>query len=195
MVPAYGDVPGGFIANYVFLRLRVNNLGTASAKNVEVYAHSLHRISDQGTAEFVKAFPPMNLKWADTSGSIYIQSIAPNMGRYCDICHVPDPGRRIEVEKPRYAVPITQTTMAFDLQFPPNHKGHVVGPGRYILEIRIAADNCRSIGCRLEIVLEGTWIDDEAKMLRDYVSIRVASVFDIERESLWVFFLGRLPRA
>jgi hypothetical protein len=193
MVPAYSVPDGLFIANYVFLRIRVNNVGSAAARNVEVYAHSLHRICDDAN-ESVKSFPPMNLKWADTNGAIYIPSISPYMGRYCDICHVADPARRTEAEKPRYAVPTTQTTMAFDLQAAPNHKGHIVGPGQYLLEVRVAAENCPPIGCSIQITLQGSWNSDETTMLRDFVNIKVLKTYEMRREPWRVFFFGQWPK-
>src|SRR5713101_672555 len=53
---------GEFIADAVWLRLWVENIGNATAKNVEVYAQELLRRRADNSWESVGAFPPMNLR-------------------------------------------------------------------------------------------------------------------------------------
>ena len=55
----------------------------------------------------------------------------------------------------------------------PNHKGHIVGPGEYQLDIRIAAENALPINQTVAISLRGTWYPDETTMLRDGVGVTV----------------------
>ena len=138
---------GTFVADAVYLRLWVENTGNATAKNAEVYAAELRRQRLAGTWERVEAFPPMNLKWANLGGAIYCPNIVPEMGKHCDLGHIVDPSRRSRVreEAPRLALTPQQTSLAFDLMAAPNHKGHIIGPGEYQLDILVAAENVRPI--------------------------------------------------
>jgi hypothetical protein len=165
---------GTFVADSVYLRIWVENTGNVTARNVEVYARDLRRRRADGTWERVGSFPPMNLKWANVGG-IYFPSIAPDMGKHCDVGHIVDPARRnLLPEDPRGVDPTDRRAhVAFDLMAAPNHRGHIVGPGEYHLEVVVAAENARPITRTIAISLRGTWDADEARMLRDGVGISV----------------------
>lgn len=166
---------GTFVADSVYLRLWVENTGSATAKNAEVYAKELRRQRADGTWERVGAFPPMNLKWANV-GTIYFPSIAPEMGKHCDVGHIADPARRhlLHEDAPRLALTDQQASLAFDLMAAPNHRGHIIGPGEYRLAILVAAENVRPIKRTIAISLRGGWDADETRMLRDGVGVTVA---------------------
>lgn len=165
---------GTFVANSIYLRLWVENIGNATARNAEVYAKELCRKRADGTWERVGTFPPMNLKWANL-GAIYFPSIVPEMGKHCDIGHIVDPACRqlLREDAPRLALTDQQTSLAFDLMVAPNHRGHIIGPGEYQLEILVAAENVRPIKRTLTIFLRGTWDADETRMLRDGVGVTI----------------------
>jgi hypothetical protein len=165
---------GTFVADSIYLRLWVENVGNATAKNVEVYARELRRQRAEGTWERVGAFPPMNLKWANI-GTIYFQSIAPEMGKHCDLGHIVDPVGRplLGEEAPKLALTNQQTSLAFDLMVAPNHRGHIIGPGDYQLDILVSAENVRPIKRIVAISLRGKWDADETKMLRDGVGVTI----------------------
>lgn len=170
------STPGGTpVADSVYLRLWVENVGNATAKNVEVYARGLRRRRADDVWERVGAFPPMNLNWANVS-SIYFPSIAPEMGKHCDLGHIVDPSRRhaLHEDAPRLALTSQQTSLAFDLMVAPNHKGHIIGPGEYQLEILVAAENARPITRTVEIFLSGTWYANETRMLSDGVGVSIS---------------------
>ncbi len=171
-VPFTNPETGEFLADSLHLRLWVENVGNATARNVEVYANRLLRQRADGTWERVAAFPPMNLKWAYLSG-IYFPSIAPEMGKHCAVGHIADPSRRnlLHEDAPRLALTEQQTSLAFDLISAPNHRGHIIGPGEYQLEIFVAAENARPITRTIAISLRGTWDADETRMLRDGVGL------------------------
>jgi hypothetical protein len=173
-VPLNNPLDGAFVANSVYLRLWVENVGNATAKNAEVYAKELRQQRADGTWERVGAFPPMNLKWANL-GIIYFPAIAPKMGKHCDVGHIVDPARRhlAHEDAPRLALTDQQTSLAFALMVAPNHKGHIVGPGEYQLDILVAAENARPIRRTVAISLRGTWDADETRMLRDGVGVTI----------------------
>jgi hypothetical protein len=165
---------GTFLAHTVHLRLWVENVGNATAMNAEVYAKELRRQRADGTWERLGAFLPMNLGWSHVGG-IYFSRIAPEMGKHCDIGHVTDPAGRHSVGEDAPALGLTdqQCSMVFNLIVRPNHKGHIVGPGKYRLDILVAADNVRPIKKTIAISLQGPWDANETIMLRDHVGVAV----------------------
>jgi hypothetical protein len=170
----FGPLPNGMMIDAFYLRLWIENTGNATAKNAEVYADELRRQRLDGTSEPVRSFPPMNLKWANI-GVIYFPAIAPKMGKHCDLGHITDPARRqlLSGDVPRLGLTNQQTSLAFDLMVAPNHKGHIVGPGEYQLDIRVAAENALPVKRTITISLQGTWYPDETTMLRDGVGATV----------------------
>jgi len=165
---------GTFVANSIYVRLWVENIGNATAKNAEVYAKELRRQRAEGTWARVDAFPPMNLAWSN-GHIMYFPIIAPEMGRHCDVGHIVDPARRhlLREDAPRLALTSQQASLAFDLTVVPNHRGHIIGPGEYQLDILVAAENVRPIKRTVAISLPGMWDADETRMLRDGVGVTV----------------------
>ncbi len=172
-VPFTGN-DGDLLAHTVHLRIWVENVGNATAMNAEVYAKVLRRQRADGTWERVGAFPPMNLSWSDIGG-IYFSRIAPEMGKHCDIAHVTDPARRqlVREDAPALGLSDQQCSLVFNLITRPNHRGHIVGPGKYQLDILVAADNVRPLKKTIAISLAGPWDANETTMLRDHVGIAV----------------------
>lgn len=108
---------------------------------------------------------------------MYFPSIAPEMRKHCDIGHIVDPARRNllpDEDAPKLSLTSQQTSLTFDLVVAPNHKGHIIGPGDYKLDILVAADNVRPVKGKIAISLRGTWDADETKMLRDGVGVSVS---------------------
>jgi hypothetical protein len=165
---------GTFIANSLYIRLLVENIGNATAKNAEVYANELLRRRADKTLERVDGFIPMNLKWSNL-GDIYFRYIVPGMGKHCDVGHIVDPARRsiLGEENPRLGLTVQQASLAFDLMVAPNHKGHIIAPGDYELKIFIAAENAHRIEKTISISLRGLWDADETTMLRDGVGVTI----------------------
>ncbi len=207
MIPVTNPSDGSFLWLSLYLRIFIKNIGSAVARNVEVYAQSLYRLDENGSRELVRPFPPMNLGWANTrtntSESMYFPNISPGMGRYCDVCYVSDPSRLAEFDKARHAQPNTgilssssswavmfppsvpephqghdaqpsaETFMGFMVQFPPNNWGNVVRAGTYLLEVLVAAENCRPILCTIKIFHAGKWSADETAMLSNLAHMEV----------------------
>ena len=170
----YTKQDGSFIANTVYLRIWVENTGKATAKNVEVYAKSLKRQRADNTWEIVKGFPPMNLVWANYR-SIYFPTISPGMGKHCDIGHITDPEKRhvLNEDSPKLKLTTQQASFAFDLMTLPNHRGHIIGPGDYLLEIMIASENSKPVSKEIKINITGLWSTEEEIMLRDGIGLQI----------------------
>lgn len=166
---------GTFVANSIFIGIWVENVGNATAKNAEVYAKALQRKRVDGVWERVLGFAPMNLKWANID-RMYFPSIAPQMGKHCNVGHIVDPSCRhlMPTENvSRLGLTDQQTSLAFEVIAAPNHGGHIVGPGEYRLEILVAAENATPLRKTLEISLRGSWYTDDTQMLRDGIGMSI----------------------
>jgi hypothetical protein len=165
-----------FLANSIFLRLWVENTGNVSARNVEVFASALLLRRADNTWARVTVFMPLNLTWSHVRAVLY-PSIAPQMGKHCDLGHIVDPARRadpeIREENPALKLTDRQTSLAFDMIVKPNDKGYIVGPGTYQLKVLIGAENARPVEKTIEIFMSGNWNDDETRMLRDEVGVKI----------------------
>jgi hypothetical protein len=118
----------------------------------------------------------MNLKWAYLDSKIYFPSIAPKMGKHCDMGHIVEPAQRhLLHEDPPQGLNLTnqQASLAFNLMVAPNHRGHIIGPGEYQLDILVTAENVGPIKKTIAISFPGIWYADETKMLRDGIGVKV----------------------
>jgi hypothetical protein len=166
---------GTFLADTIYLRMWVKNIGRGTARNVEVYAKELLRKRIDNTWERVGEFTPMNLQWSNIH-VMFFPNIVPETGKHCDLGHIADPVRRNAVHEgnPRLNLTDQETSLAFDVIAPPNHKGHIVGPGDYQLKVLVAAENSRHpLNKTVSISLKGRWHADESTMLRDGVGVTV----------------------
>jgi hypothetical protein len=162
-----------------YMRIRVRNDGHVPAKDVEVFAAEL-RIDQSGQWTPLTSFLPMNLVWSHMQAPgrppvIYFPMISPHMYKHCDLANIIDPARRaghIE-ENPGLRLSPTQTSARFNVMVYPNHKGEIVGPGRYQLDLVVAASNAQPTRFVAEINLTGNWYANESQMLASGVSATI----------------------
>ena len=81
-----------------YLRILVKNMGTITARNVEVYAKALRRGNGEKW-EPVEDFPPMNLVWSNSPPAphrdrTYLPFLPAGSSRHCDVAHMIDPSVR-----------------------------------------------------------------------------------------------------
>jgi hypothetical protein len=164
----------------IYLRVWVKNSGKTTAQSVEVYAKRLWRLRKDREWELVRRFPPMNLVWSNLR-AMYLPLLPQDTGKHCDIAHIIDPANRKdfpEEENKNLNLTADKTSLTFDLVARPYHKGHIVEPGEYRLEVVVTAMNARPVSRTVEITLQGSWHSQEEKMLRDGVGIRVLAEAD-----------------
>jgi hypothetical protein len=173
-VPWVNRTTGAFVANVIYLRIWVENTGNTPARSVEVYARELRMRRADGQWEVVRDFLPMNLAWSHIGG-LSFPLVVNEMGKHCDLGHIVDPAQRAltDDENPRLGLSPQECSLAFDLVAHSTHKGHVVGPGEYQLDIIVAAENARPLTRTVEITLRGPWYPDESRMLRDGVGVSI----------------------
>jgi len=155
-----------------YLRVWVSNIGKTRAEKVQVFASKLSRRSADGSFKVVEAFLPMNLRWAhgqQAGGTpeIFAEGISPMMGKHCDLGHVVDPEFRKDIGEDLAEVPADQTILSLDLEIKPNTRSHLISPGVYRLELRVAAANSAPVTKVIELTITGKWFEEQTKMFTD----------------------------
>ncbi len=163
-------------AECYYLRIWVKNVGKTRAEQVQVFAAKLSRRNADGSFKEVEHFLPMNLRWAHAQQGargpeIFAEGISPKMGKHCDLGHVIDPKFRKDLGYDLPTLAADDTVLALDLEVQPNTLSHLVEPGVYRLELRVAAGNCLPVNHTLEITITGKWFSDQAKMFSDGLGI------------------------
>lgn len=141
----------------LWFRLWVKNEGIVRADRAHVYVAQLLR-EVEGELKRVDSFLPMCLRWSHSGPSSHAYwDIPADMGRHCDL------GCLIEPSKARHPDPVAEARRdgkaVFILQtevFPTNHCEMLI-PGRYVLDVLIAADNAAPGTYRVELWFDGTW--------------------------------------
>lgn len=164
-----------FASASVYLRVRVTNGGNTPAQNVEVFATELRRRDKSGHWHRVPTFLPMNLCWADRGPQIYLPFIGPKAFRFCDLGRVADPANRDAAgdDNPALHLDDQTTSLRFITVITPTHRGNIIPPGDYQLDLSIGASNVDSFGRTVELTLAGEWYPDESKMLSDGIGVHV----------------------
>jgi len=165
-------------AQCYYFRLWVGNRGRTRADRVQVFAAKLHRCVADGSFKEDKRFLPLNLRWAHSQTlpggpEIYAEGISPQMGKHCDLGHITDPKFRAEIGEDLEGLTSTSAILALDLEVAPNTRSHLLAPGTYRLELRVAAANSAPVTKVVEITVTGEWFPDEHKMFQDGIGLRV----------------------
>ena len=168
-------------ADCYYLRIWVENVGKTRAERLQVFAAKLLKRHADGSFKEVKDFLPMNLLWTHGQGGksgpeIFAEGISPQMGKHCDLGHIVDPKHRKDVvgnDLPTVAP--DDTVLALVLEVKPNTLSHLVPPGVYRLELRVAAANCSPVNHTLEITITGKWFPEQTRMFSDGLGIRTIS--------------------
>jgi hypothetical protein len=96
------------------------------------------------------------------------------MGRFCDIGHIIHPDNTKAAGDAIPGVAAGVTVLSLDLQMATNTRTHLLAPGVYKLDVRVAAANCRPVDHTIHLTLTGKWFDDQAKMFTDGLGFRRA---------------------
>jgi len=160
-----------------YLRLWIENIGNQRAEKVQVFVAKLFRRHANGTFVEDKSFLPMNLRWSHSQPSplgpdIFADGISPEMGRHCDLGHILDPNKRVSFGINLSNVAAGKTILEFDLEIAPNTLSHLIPPGVYRVELKLAAANMAPKTKTIEITHTGDWYTDENKMFAYGIGMR-----------------------
>jgi hypothetical protein len=160
-------------ADCYYLRLLVENKGKTSAERVQVFAAKLLKKQDDSTFRKVRGFLPMNLKWAH-SHETYADVIHPGMCKHCNLGHVIDPFDRhgFPGEEVLTEASSDKTILSLDLEVQTNTRSHLIVPGVYKLELKVAGANCAPLTKVLDINITGEWFPGEQEMFSDGLVVK-----------------------
>lgn len=163
-----------------YLRLWIENSGKTRAESVQVFAAKVLKKSADGEFREESNFIPVNLLWSHgqtvTGGrEVYAEGISPKMGKHCDLGHIMNPDCRKDLGEDLPDLAATNTVFALALEVCPSTLSHLLAPGTYRLELRIAAANCSPVTKILELTFTGNWHHDPQKMFRDGVGLRIVA--------------------
>ncbi len=161
-----------------YLRLWIQNDGRTRAERVQVFVAKLLRYKADGSFKQDEGFLPMNLCWSHRQQAlggpeIFAEGISPEMGKHCDLGHIADPNFRKEVGYDLAGVSEYETILCLDLEIRPNTLSHLLRPGRYRLQLRIAAANCAPVTTTIELTITGKWFAHQEQMFSDGLGIQV----------------------
>jgi len=154
-----------------YLRIWIENRGNQRAEQVQVFVSKLWRKRADGTFGEERQFLPMNLLWAHIERP-FLAGLSPKMGQHCDVGRVIHPSKASAVGEKLPTVAEDKAILALDLEVKPNTKTHLLAPGEYQLELRIAASNARPVSKKVELSVTGEWFDDETRMFADGLGMR-----------------------
>jgi hypothetical protein len=157
---------GTDLAEVWYFRLRITNCGKAAARDVQVFLANVEERRN-GKLIPVKKFLPMFLKWANV-GTITTPSLWPDMPRFCDLGHVTDPEKKQLLNEELAGVGEYHGVLALDLEVLPNQQGHLLEPGTYQFELKIAGENYRPHAFKIQIKFDGLWYPDEEEMFKHF---------------------------
>ncbi len=97
------------------------------------------------------------------------------MGKHCDLGHILDPNKHEAFGIKLPSVNTGKTIFEFDLEVAPNTISHLIPPGIYRIELKLAASNFKPKTITIEINHTGDWYTNEKKMFADGIGLREIS--------------------
>lgn len=163
-------------ADCYYLRLWVENIGKTRAERVQVFAAQLTKRHADGTFRKVDDFLPMNLRWAHgqhgvAGPEIFAEGISPLMGKHCDFGHVIDPAAQAAIGEDLPDVAPGRAILALDVEFPPNTRSHLIPPGTYRLDLKVAAANSTPVTKTIELTTRGVWYPEQSRMFSEGLGV------------------------
>lgn len=137
-----------------YFRIFVENNGPARAEDVELVVFAVYQHAQRGWSR-LPSFPLMSLRWANLGKSV-LDGLSPRMMKHCDFFHVKATSNAAELFVETEAYPTNQT--------------NVLGPGRYLFGLRLAAANFAPSERWYEVSFPGHWHDSDMQRLQISVS-------------------------
>ena len=161
-----------------YYRFKIWNKGKVSAEKVEVIITDISKMMG-GTYKRIESFSLDNLVWSipgeKGERTVYLDYISPNTYKYCNLGHIHDPKYRNILggeSNPNLQVSNDEAIFCFDVYFRSNILYYLVAQGTYRFKIKVGCANGKTVTKEYELTLTGEWFEDEARMLREGVSIK-----------------------
>jgi hypothetical protein len=169
------DQSGGGSALTHYVRFRIFNSGKAAARDVEVAVTSVKKRNAAGDSVPLNMGTPWNLLWAH-----YNQHVLPQLPvqaeRHITIGHIVDPAERPRIrgeDDPSRSLPPGQTLFCLEFFVRSNTLEYLLDPGEYEIRLQVSAANSRPRELSVYLNHRGMWFDDETRMYRDALGVRL----------------------
>ena len=130
-----------------FLRLRVENTGRSTARDVQVSVGSLDEWVDE-SGRWLRTRPELDgrpLKWGGSSDSTV--DVPPKVERSVDLLAITrDPARHRDLPMSIYIQGV-----------PPANRANDLPPGSWRIRLMLSADNCAAKLYEVRLLFDGTW--------------------------------------
>jgi hypothetical protein len=173
----------GVIAYYgIYYRLRIRNDGNRPAQNVQVVAKSLQRYANNERWESVPSFLPLALVWSHTPLELRSKDeraatikpfIAQKLFVHCDFGNVIPPNQLHTTALNRPDLPELRSILRLDTWVTPNTLSNFLGPGKYRIEIFVAAENADPVISHVLVSNSGEWSEEERTMIEENLTVKV----------------------
>ncbi|NEX13617.1 MAG: hypothetical protein C1941_02795 [Prosthecochloris sp.] len=146
----WGGVEKVSNGNAIYLRLKVENIGSTTATNVAVYAKKL---IGKNASRKIDWNPAMNLSWSNEGKErrLFYPHISPGVEKYCDVGFICDPAFRKSDSRYNGAVVqdgkynIDEPACYLSVAYPLGDYEHIIGPGEYQLDLIVSSDNAKRV--------------------------------------------------
>jgi hypothetical protein len=96
------------------------------------------------------------------------------MLKHCDLGRIIDPKKRADFPDIE-GVAKDKCVFELTVEFPSATRSHLLQPGVYRLELKVAAGNAAPIDRMVELNVTGKWFDEEEVMFRDGIGLRLVA--------------------
>jgi hypothetical protein len=153
-----------------WVRVKVENKGRTRAEKVQVSVSKLcfSPGPDDSFSEDSRQHFPLNLRWSYYHMAL-LDGISPHMAALCDVIALSDPANPCWPKPPNTPPNSTIGRLQLEVDLPPEF--HSLRPGRWKLDLRIAAANAKPIAKTLLFSHTGEWRLQDADMRRECLRV------------------------
>jgi hypothetical protein len=158
-----------------YIRVRIINNGTRTAKNVKVFVAGCEK--ENASGKFIRRpdFQPMKLVWTHT-GKNECSTIEPEIWNHCELGQILLPGsiNKLANESVKH-IPNTETSFILDTEVKPFTGSSFFEKGKYKFTLEVVSDDTKKKSYKLVLNHVGLWFDDATKMYNEGFGITIES--------------------
>jgi hypothetical protein len=145
-----------------------------ACRTVQVYIQSISNRLGDNRLEEVREFIPMNLRWSHSPADkpIIFETPNPHMGKHCDIGSV-SPTSNVS-ERPLAGMKAGKSTFNLATEVFPNNNCYRLKPGKYRIELLVAAQNARPRLFLVDLDWNGIFETSPERMFSNSVGVSVS---------------------
>lgn len=156
-----------------YFRFWIENAGSWLAERVQVYVRSISNRLGDNRIEEMREWIPMNLRWSHSpfDKPIMFETLNPHMGKYCDLGSVSPTSNGSD--KPLPGMKAGESTFNLATEVFPNNNCHRLKPGKYRIEILVAAQNVLPKRFHIDLDWNGIFEESSERMFTNSIAISI----------------------